>query len=128
MIWWLLLLLQASYFEIGPKVYIGSYGYDVYYSSETLGKTSYPVDDDFGHRFITMPANMDGQVPISWEHEKIHACMHDHAHHFKTGAELKAHLEKEMYSEEEVATILAPCLLALESVDLRQNVPKRKSK
>jgi len=124
-IWFLLLLSEMAFY---PTVYIGSYAYAVVYSPSTLGKTSYPLDDDFGHRYITMPENMDTQVPMSWEHEKIHACMHDHAHHFKTAAELKDHLEKQMYSEEEVATILAPCLLALESVDLRQHVPQRKHK
>jgi hypothetical protein len=122
----LLLLLWQSY-EIGPKVYIASYGYDIYYSSETLGKTSYPLDDDVNHRFITLPT-MEGQIPVSWEHEKIHACMHGHAHHFKTGAALKTHLEDEKYSEEEVATILAPCLLALESVDLRHNAIQGQTK
>lgn len=126
MIAFLLLLLQVAIAR--PVVYIGSFHYTVVYSSGTLGRTSYPIDDDFGHRYITMPANMDGQVPMSWEHEQIHACLHDHAHHFKTDEELRAHLEKQTYSEEEVATILAPCLLALKNVDLRQNVSKKETK
>jgi hypothetical protein len=120
----LLLLLELAFY---PTVYIGSFPYAVMYSPDTLGKTSYPLDDDAGHRYITMPANMDSQIPMSWEHEKIHACLHAHSHHFKTEAELKAHLEKTMYSEEEVATILTPCLLELETVDLRHH-DSRKSK
>lgn len=120
----LLLLL----FQVQPQlVYIGSFSYAVAYDSESLGKVSYPLDDDAEFRILTLPT-LKGQQPVSIEHEEIHACMHDHSHHFKTRAELEAHLEKQMYSEEEVATILAPCLLELQKVDLRQKALKGKSK
>jgi hypothetical protein len=102
-----LLLLLAHY------VQIGSYKYRIDYSGNTLGSTNYPIDDKLGDRYIVLPT-MKGQQPISWMHESIHACFHDHPHEYKSKEELQMHLSETMYTEEEVATLLAPCLLELE--------------
>jgi hypothetical protein len=107
-------------------VYIGSFLYSLTYNKNTLGMTHFPMDDSYQGRSIELPT-MEGQLPISWEHEKLHACMHNHEHHFKTKEAFEAHLRMQTYTEEELVTILAPCMLALEKVDLRQNsLRKRK--
>jgi len=98
-------------------VRIGSYDYEIAYGN-TLGKTEYPIDDSKGlPRSITLP-DIEGQKEISWQHESIHACFHDHEHHFKTKAAMDEHLNLQTYTEEEVATILTPCLLAIKKVEL----------
>ena len=94
------------------SVAIGDYSYLVSFSSDTLGKTSFPRDDTYANRTMTLPTMKD-QDAVSFEHEEIHACMHNHPHHFITAEELKNHLEKQTYTEEEVATILAPCMLGV---------------
>lgn len=102
-------------FLLGQYVQIGSFTYRIDYSPDTLGKTVYPYDDSLAQRAIILPT-MKGQQPISWMHEKIHACMHDHQHSYKSRKELEKHLNETTYNEEEIATLLAPCLLALEKV------------
>lgn len=105
-------------------VRIGSYNYTLDYRDDTLGKTTFPIDDALGGRYIDLP-NDANQFPISWEHEKLHACMHDHTHHYKSIQDFEMHMHKQTYTEEEVVTILAPCLLALNNVDLRHNVQRK---
>lgn len=108
-------MILAFLLLLGKFVLIGSFTYRIDYSPDTLGKTVYPIDDDDAQRYIVLPS-MKGQQPVSWMHEKIHACMHDHPHHYKTKQELEKHLNETTYDEEEIATLLAPCLLALEKV------------
>lgn len=107
MIWFLLIVVK-----------IGAYNYRINYSPDTLGKTVFPYDDALAERYIVLPT-IEGQIPVSWEHEKIHACLHNHPHNFKNREELEADLNQS-YTDEEIATILAPCLLELDKVDLRK--------
>jgi hypothetical protein len=108
-------------------VKIGAYNYRIDYSADTLGKTVYPYDDVVAERYIVLPT-MESQIPVSWEHEKIHACLHNHPHNYKSRTELEVDLNQ-TYTEEQITTILAPCLLALESINLqREDHNERTSK
>lgn len=106
-------------------VLIGSHPYTVEYWADSLGFTQFPADDKWDGRAMVLPT-MPGQLPVSWMHERLHACMHDHEHNYKTAKELSQHLKDQTYTEEEIVTILTPCMLSSENVDLRKTVPRKK--
>jgi hypothetical protein len=100
-------------------VLLGHIPYQVIFSDNTLGEVRYPFDDSLGERYIVLPT-IATQLPNSWEHEKVHACMHAHSHHYASRVEMEKHLEEQAYSEEELVVILSPCLLEANKVDLRK--------
>jgi hypothetical protein len=113
-----LILLVAVAFWLGfsaRKIRIGSYDYALAYANNTLGKTEFPLDDRYGQRRIVLPVLRD-QQPVSLLHEEIHACLHNHDHRFSSVKELDAHLNQS-YTEEQIATTLAPCLLEAENAN-----------
>lgn len=60
----------------------------------SLGATVYPLADNDGQRRIIQVCTEYGpdQTKQVFVHELIHACLHNHLHHYKT----KADLEKEV--------------------------------
>lgn len=95
------------------SIQIGDYRYKVIYSNMSLGETYFVADDSKGTRTMVLPSDSD-QLAVSEMHEIMHACMHNHEHSFANEAELKKHLFEQQYTEEEMVTILAPCILDYE--------------
>jgi hypothetical protein len=103
-------LLHGQTSSSHPVIQIGDYRYEVFYSNATLGQTFFVLDDDKDVRTIVLPESLD-QRPVSLAHEMYHACMHNHLHKFSSEKELEKHLFQETYTEEEVVTMLSPCMI-----------------
>ena len=88
---------------------IGKFSYEVNYSL-TLGEVKFPIDDDKGKRIVELPYDLQ-QRKFSLAHEVVHACFHNHEHHFRTKAELQKHIDDFSYgNEESVAAIVGLCI------------------
>ena len=102
----LLLLLILAF----NQYRIGKFNYEVEYRSDSLGEIQFPLDDATGKRKLILPIDLQ-QQKFSFKHEIVHACLHDHEHHFKTKEELQAHIDYFRYTNEEsVATVIGVCL------------------
>lgn len=90
----------------------------------TLGATIYPLNDNNGQSRIICISTKYGpyQTKEVFVHELIHACLHNHEHHFKTKQELENHVDTvPEQSEEELVDSLAYCMVpVLENKDVQQ--------
>lgn len=106
-------------------VHIGMFVYMLVKSCsyDHLGLTAYPVDDNLGERRIIVCADFGAnQTQQIFVHELVHACLHDHEHHFKTKEELQYHVDTVKEQKEETLAIdLAYCMVpVLENNDVKK--------
>lgn len=93
------------------SIMLGSMHYTVARDCNELGHTYFPLVDSRENRILYICDKYPGQTKQIVEHELLHICMHDHLHSYTTPEELDKHLHQQTYSEEYVATIIAPCLI-----------------
>ena len=102
---------------------VGMFTYTLIASCLGLGGVGYPPDDtvkDAAHRVIIVCTDLGpDQARQVYVHELIHACLHNHNHHFNTQKELEAHINtvKEQSEEALVDTVSACMVSALENKD-----------
>lgn len=102
---------------------IGLFIYLLTKSCSSLGFVGYPLDDNTDSRTISVCTNYgNDQTYNIYFHEVMHACLHNHQHHFIIKKELQAHvttLPKQL-EEGEVDSLSACMIPALENKDAQQ--------
>jgi hypothetical protein len=92
---------------------LGMNTYAISDNCNKLGAVYFPKDDAKEVRVISVCTKYGAEQNREIvEHELLHACMHDHVHSFTTDAELYKHLNEQAYTEEQLASTLAPCISA----------------
>ena len=101
---------------------IGLYSYLLVTSCLGAGAVGYPQDDnnkEMQRTIVVCTEYGPEQAEQIYVHETIHACIHNHPHHFKTQEELANHLKDiDKQSEELFVANLAACVVpVLENED-----------